>query len=260
MPHYSIYIPNVQGADNAHLERVGLGELCTDKGPEWCQVLQNGPDGGRGMVGMWRTNHPELDPLWGVQLDKQKWLPGPANKNGRKKGDFWIGWETERPPKPDDLRRAKMHSGGYVTLRDGNHWLIPEAIQLPHLVGIDEDTGDVALQYSPEYESFCRASEQYAMLICQRIGALEQLRTQRPNIPEDQVAVDFVLADAWTYCCDAIALNYRVNAEVISLLKLLAKPHIVTVLAATIALPDILNVKNQKKKTERVSIPVGLST
>lgn len=256
MAHYLIYIPHVQGATDDHLRRLGLEQLLRDGGPSWLEVLENGPDGGRGMVATWMFGRPELDPFPGVDLARQHWEPAAGNaESGRPQGAFWIGWEIARPPMPAHLARRKQYAGIRVELHDGSAWMIPESRSLPHIVGLDAD-GRVAMQYAPEFERFCRKAEEYAVLICRQIGALEQLRAAKPDINPDHVAVDFELSDAYGYCCEALALNYRVCPEVVAALKILARPHIVAVAAATISLPAILEVRDQKK-TDFVSIPVG---
>lgn len=258
MAHYLIYIPGANGANTRHLESRGLGELCRDQVPDWVEC-PTGPDGGRGMLCTWRTNEPELDAELEFLSHKQVWKPGPADeKNEIGKGSYWIGHEVDRPPRPRDLIRTEPHPGRPVGLRDGYQWLIPEAIQLPHIVGLDPETGEVALRHAPEFDEFCKASERYAMLLFKECNMLQRMQRANPNKPVAELAVDFPLPEAFRYANMALALNYRVCPPIVDYLGLLSNAEIVRVLSATICFNDILEVLDGQKKTEdAVSIPVG---
>lgn len=257
MAHYLIYVPSVQGANDKHLLDRGLGDLCRDRGPDWIDVTR-GPDGGRGMLCTWRTMEPDVDPAFEINLDRQVWVKGPGNEEaGIVHGSYWIGHETDRPPTPLNLARPTQHPGRMVMLKDGFPWLIPEAMQLPHLVGLDPETGAVTLRHTREFEAFCRQSEDFAYVMCQQIGLLEQLQKARPNTPAREISIDFPLKDAWSFATTALSLNYRVCPAIVDYLGLFTRHEIVAVVAATISLPDILEVRDDQKKTEEVSIPVG---
>lgn len=263
MAHYSIYIPGGRGASPNLLNSVGLGDLQLRQQWDWCEA--KGPDGGDGAIGTvfdQRAKEGSM-PLMGYHKDRQQWRPSVINPKAElPKGAFWYGFEPERPPTPVELAHRTQINGWDVVLQDKAAWRIPESLQLPMDIGHDEETGELVRMYSHQYEKFCRQAEKYVFVMFEHILALETLRHKYTDIPDDEIHVDFQLADAWDYCAMAMSINYRVASPVLGrgFLNLLDERSLAQIIRATLSMPAILEVIEKKNLTSPSSIHVGLST
>lgn len=253
MASYLIYIPGIQGAKNEHLDELGLQSLRADKNPEWLEVLQHGPDGGQGMIAIWRE-HDETDPVFGMR-DSQDWTESPPDiELGLKPGAYWIGIDQECPVLPADIERPNRHFSAQVKLCDDNWWAIPVAARLPHRHGINHKTGEKYRRVAPRFEDFWNMSEQYAVQILQEMDAAELIRERRPDISEEELTVQIPLEDVWDYCVFALGLNYRINDAIIDRLGLLDDTTMVQVTFATMDMAEILKTQDEQKKTGEVIV------
>lgn len=259
MAHYSIYIPGAKGATNEHLVRVGLGRLCEPSGPEWTEVLGRGPDGGSGSVASWPlTGDPSIDALQGYHPERQQWLPideDPAQQLAA--GRFWYGCEPERPPTPADLALKKQVVGERVLLADGQAWMIPFASRLPHdhaLVG-----GKWRRRVSARHRDWHLRAQRNMEAIFTALDLQDFLAGRVAADQLSETPMKITLADGAAFCCDGLAINYRVTPEIVSFLALLDDRSMVAIIWTTIEMQAVLEVRDQKK-TEYVGIPVGLNS
>jgi hypothetical protein len=250
---YALYLPKFRGANPDHLKTVGLDSLLLDGAPEFADVLEHGPDGGGGMLACWRKGDPANDPPFSPS--HYHWQPCKADKARElPERRFWLGIVNGKPLRPKDCERKVMHLGYGVTLRDDQVWTIPAAVNLPHYHGLNGD-GEYTRQIADEHRDFWHQSEKYAVEFFKAVDQLEQLRMHRPDIDQSQT-VTFTLADAWEFCCRALALNYKLTPELIDLLGLIDDQGMRNIIKSAIDLPVILEVSAQKK-TDEFSIPVG---
>ena len=248
MAYYSIFIPGASAADK-HLESVGLGDLERSRSWDWIEAPR-GPDGLQGVVGTVFGSASGQEPIRGIDLAKQKWVRGAADPVKEiAAGAWWYGSEPDRPPVPADLINQKVLRGSDVTLRDGNAWHIPEALQLPMRVGRDIETGEIRRKYATEYEAFCEASENWVQTMFDALYGLEVEQNNNPNKPPGEVQMQFELSNPYLYCCMALSLNYRVMDPIVGdeYLDLFDDASMANIVRATIAFPDILTVIEKKK-------------
>lgn len=258
MAGYTLYIPGIQGADNENLARVGIGDLARDRGPAWAEVLTNGPDGGKGMLCAWRNGNLTHDAHLCVHTDLA-WTPAPPDPDRELEGGrYWIGIDQKRPLEPEDIERKKCESSNAVALCDERMWKIPVAEKLPHRHGIDPTTGERVRRVSPQYADFWETSQEYAVQVFSEMDAIDILREAKPNMPLDEMQVEFAFCDVWTYVAYAMAINYRINDEILDRLELLDDASSVRVICATIDMPAIVEVRDQKKTDgDTITIPVS---
>lgn len=231
MAGYSIFIPRARGNPDKRLGELGLRGL-SDIAPsvtDW----PNGPDGA-GICVSWipPASGPEQRPPLQYQPDRQRWES--AKKCGeRPAGAFWIGIEQDRPPRPDDLAREKRFAGSDIVLEDGNSWRVAAVEQLPHLLGIDA-AGDVVETVRADYREFYEAANQVFTWLA------------NDAIPH---------ADGFDFCCRALAVNYRLNRDVIDFLGLLSTEQLGPIAMAAVQFEAILEsiAESQKKTDERHS-------
>jgi hypothetical protein len=254
MPSYVLYLPNRQGADPLHLAAVGLDDLASDKGPEFSDCFEGGPDGGRGLLVAWRTGDIKRDP----PLDARKftWQAAKADTaRGLAAERFYFGVVAGENVTPADIARRDSVAGYPVTLKDGQIWRIPAAQHLPHRHGLGND-GRYSRQVEDRYADFWQQSEGYAVEFFRALDQLDLLKAARKIPAGAEDAVSFTLEDAWNYCCRALAINYRVTPEIVDFLGLLDDAAMRNVIKATIDLIAILETRDQKK-TDELLIAVG---
>lgn len=223
---YLIHIPGAEPFPQA-LKEAGLAGLLAEGNPQGVPLA--GPAGMGGMF-FW----PKLDGrdcFDGFDLGKQTW---------RDCGKFWLGWETGRPVHPEAIGWRKQYLSLPVVLADGNAWQIPIAGRLPRNWGCDS-AGKLQLSLKPEFAEFCQLAERVFVAITSA-GQGEQ---------------DLELPEAWDYCCQALALNYRTCPQIIAALGLLDDTNFLDVLAATIELPLARQVEEDFKKKASASVLAG---
>jgi hypothetical protein len=263
--HYWLYFPGTTGITNEHLERVGLADLARGQAPVWFEP-ERGPDGKRGMCCTWQRGNGDDPPL--AMLPSQAWTPcRPATIPGGTlaKGAYWVGIDRDRPPRPEDLERKEVFCGHTVPLRDRQGWTVPTAVRLPHTHGLGED-GQYCRVIQERFADFWKRSEAYARELLTLLRQVVLL-SQRPGTkPTDTLRADFDIADTFAFAVEALAINYRINAEIVTQLDLLDDAGLLDVVKATVDLPTLIGAEREKKTAgsgparELVSIPVGLST
>ena len=177
------------------------------------------------------------EPL-GVYLDDQVWEkveePGALA--------FWLGYAREQKPGPIDLARQETVPGHWVTLGDGDEWIVPVArsfredrVTLPHNMRMGPD-GKIVKSLKQEYRDlFDRASP-----------IADEIYNSGATTINDEVL--FKLA------VDGLSVNYRVGIAEVNLLGLLDTQTCLEVLKAMIDLPALewlmkLYEPEQKKKS-----------
>jgi hypothetical protein len=222
MPSYLIYLPGGRGADPAHMDAAGLAGLTGDNCHAWesADVIERGPDGGSGTV--WRfvdAKQPGRSPRLGNFPDRQTWTPQKvvAGQTPR----WWLGRENGSRIEPADLARPKQHEGTFVTLADGQPWLIPLARQCPHINGRGPD-GSFVRRVREEYRAYYGAAE----------GWLK--RFMDSWIANKGARIDWAQEEVWPFTCQALAMHYHLTPELIDLLELVEdETHYAVVNAAT---------------------------
>ncbi|HEV3022169.1 MAG TPA: hypothetical protein VGX76_06865 [Pirellulales bacterium] len=193
---FAIYLPARTGANPKHLADVGLGDLLSpgDESPSFTDLSQ-GPDGGQGLVVHWGgAIYASADFDWtkSPRLDANSSTPA-----------FWLGKSGTLGL--DDFARKRQLRGQRVTLADGNDWTIAVAQQLPCVLGLDAGgawTGVCDPQYSAYYAACWGFWD-----------ALEVSSTSGGAVVSWSKGADFA--------CQALAVNYRVNRDVVAWLGLL---------------------------------------
>lgn len=187
----------------ADVESFGLAYAFEER-PIARQCL-NGPAGLRGHC----VARPGVEPC-GYYPDRQKWQKSEA-------GNFWIGWNPNQLPTPNDLHREPMLVGENVKLQDGHSWHVPIARsvsddtsldgmlildRLPHTMRYREgqwEEGEVVRKYRSLWDTANRTFDEYLGLVNDP--------TYRPNI---------TFGDA----VEALAGNYFVGFDEVSILGL----------------------------------------
>ena len=245
--HYLLYFPGHTGITNEHLARAGLADLARDRAPEWFEPAGRGPDGGRGVYCTWRNGDAATDPPLDFH-DGQQWQPVEG-------ASYWIGFDRERPPRPEDLERKAPIAGYGVTLLDNRTWCVPSVSCLGQVARLKG--GRWITEVKPELAAFAERCGQYAGPIFAAADQLDLLQRLAPGKAPAEIKTDFTFDETVAFAVEALALNYRLNAAVADRLAIFDEENLGLIVKAAIDLPKIIEVGTQKKSGARLSIPVG---
>lgn len=241
-----VFIPKSTSQQPSELVRVGLGPLLDASVDAIPTPVPTGPDGGPGMLWTFlaRVAGAPTSPRE-VNLKSQEWQPA-APRDGLTRGRFWLGYVKDARPSAGDLQRSELHEGEAVKLLDGNQWLIPIAEMLPRLLEIDPATGEETKQPPAKHRDFVmRANEVFNLFLSDSFHELVS-KERRVVIPE-----------GLTFAALALAKNYRVTREVVSLLQLIGEYEAFEVARVASGLSAVERMIAQKKSTASSFQPVG---
>lgn len=199
MPAPMFFFPGLVANKPATFDAVGLSGLLRDgePGANWFDCTNAYPGGPDKPNGAFACIMPTMEsapiPL-GYSPDNQEWTPCPGDKSkGVEPGRYWMGREKARPITPKDLQRANILSGSEpFMLADGQQWLLPVGLNLPHVHAIDLD-GEFSRRPAAKYAA-----------------VYERTRWAR----ETRSTVNMLWVDVNAYVAEMLAHNYRVTTEI----------------------------------------------
>jgi len=111
---FQYFMPGASAVNQQRMADVGLGYLPAVSGG--ADII--GPEQIRGRL---FAKNMEL-----VRFDRehQTWIGAP--KGDADSHPYWVGWDKESPPAPEDLARANMLAGDTITTVGGHRWQVPK--------------------------------------------------------------------------------------------------------------------------------------
>lgn len=191
--HFSIYIPNVNGASHEHLKTVGLGDLLQpgDVTPTTSEVMAHGPDGHHGLLYTW----PGRDPIY--RPGELTWKAAKADEaKGLAAGRFWWGFDPQQPPTSAELQRGQQLAGEILVL-GGQLWQVPNVLLLPHRYVLDDAGREAKLTLPSHKAIYDRCMWAFNVMA-------EYFETRMLPEPECR-----------QYVIEMLALNYRVFRDLV---------------------------------------------
>jgi hypothetical protein len=146
---------------------------------------------------------------------------------------FWLGYDKEARPGPDDLQRAEIVCGYTVNLSDGGKWEIPTAPALPSYLGVTA-TGERAHKPHPAFATLSEMGDR-VMQAFEAANSKDETTSETALTPEQEADI----------CLECLATNYRVGIAEADALCLLTDIDRARIL---FALLDIANQYTSKKK------------
>jgi len=206
----------------SHLTRFGEVLSLATRG------VEAGPDGKSGTILVIEREH---KPRPGYFAERQEWQQAPG-------AAWWVGWERESRPIPVDLQRDEVVAGHEIKLEDGNLWTIPLVRLAMGGSALDQRLrlradGGLIEQPLQRYAAITRLAEQIWQLV-------------RGQADQEEPAIEV----EWDHAIQALAMNYYLAAEEVSVLGLLTKKRIGDILLALIDWPTftkLLKEMNKKK-------------
>lgn len=232
---FSLYLPGPGPATEAALRQVGADWALDSSVTPMFVGIDEGPDGVCGRLvyfeqrGRFSSKH-----LAAVDLQAQRWEPA-APEGDLPAARYWIGVWKDGAANPEDLQRANMVDGVPVELRGGQQWVIPIVDYLPQSVKLNRQTGEEELRPLPEHLSFV---EKTNALFRYLIGDEFQ----------ERVAETFkvLIPKGLSYAAEALAMNYRVNRDLVDMLDLIGEYEAAEIATITTGL-KLAETVDQKK-------------
>jgi hypothetical protein len=227
MAHYVLHFPNENNAAPALLERHGLQSLA-----ENCSYSVDRGEGGRqGVMLSWFG----IDDMPGPTVQRT-WTQLPGK-------ECWMGVEIGRPVTPKDLARKAQTPGYVLPLADGKQWHCPALRNVSHVHKLN-GLGQYERTVAPEYTDLWDMSQEYAGQFFQAVDMLDAAKRNGINSPTH---VDFTCEESFAFCCQCLALNYRVTPEIVSVLGLIDDDAMRNIIKSAIDLPVLLDFSEKKK-------------
>jgi len=260
------FVPGLNGPDLARLASIGLDPIVGRRAPS-CRQTTEGPDGTAGVV---LVAHAEADgavePRCGYFPAEQTWARAVA-------GGYWIGYQTDAPPRPVDLQRKTIVVGHAVRLEDDHDWIVPLARVFPQgsalprrlILGPDgtvveqplERFAALSARASRVWDGWRKTLDEMAIASGGQGGLVAEGETLDPLTALDE---------AYALAADALALNYRIGVEELNVLGLVTSENLTNLdgtglLDALVDLPTIMQLSQTlSKKNEAAPIPDGSSS
>lgn len=216
------------------LRERGLAEVFSDVPQEQvCVAVLNGRGPGdlSGTIIAYQTFAGDVPRRLGYYANEQRWMPvGDGTQ-------CWIGIDTDEPPKPEDLRRRKEHSGYTLELGDGNRYSVPVIRRPDGSTGLPTDlyfdaVGKLCEPIKPAYERYWEASKEVSEWF---------FGDTQPEVIDT--------AKAFRLAVDALGINYRFGMQEQNALRLIDKENFITLLMLTIDWPAVRDDAEAQKKT-----------
>lgn len=236
MSDFFYFIPGVQAANEKVVRERGLADRIV---VYTSMQVHSGPGEKAGML-LRDNSHDKTtgNVRFGYFPDEQVWCEA---------GGIWVGMSKADPPKPDDLRRDDFINGHQVKLNDGNEWMIPVArafptgTNLPCSLSLGPD-GELVFDILERYVPFSKHAER---LFLEFYGGLA-------GESEEEVAERLHDLDWFNHAVEALAVNYRVGAQEVSLLKLLTTRNVFEVCRAVVDFPEFVKRVQEMESKKKI--------
>lgn len=251
------FLPNVHGANPEHLDRAGLASFNRDGNVEFADT-QCGPNDQPGLLIRF-THGDNRDTSWEL-TDQLDWHAAAADpRRELPAGRYHVGINPESPPDPEDLAYRSTFPGNLVVLHDMQQWLVPIASELPHTYGVDVEGGLVRTIVEQYREFYERAAEIEATVFAE-FRQVDFAEAAGAEIPAETTIAAASIEDGWRFVIEALALNYRLDADLVTHLRLLDERAALAVMCTVIEFPQIEATRLKKNAERSLEIPVGGST
>ena len=240
MAGFLYYLPGAISASAEELKARGLDDR-VDEHVSYCEC--DGPDGTHGVI----CTVSKVEP--GGASPAARYSAG----NGQvwekaSDGDYWIGFNSDDRPAPEDLARGadEQIQGHTVEMLDGQEWLVPCARVFPQGSALPS-----ALVLGPEGEVIREPLEKFAGFSkrMERVwSALEVQMGWREGSDDEADALDDT--EGFANMAEALSLNYRIGAREISMLRLASNVTMTRVLLAAVDFPTVKRLGEEMRAEE----------
>ncbi len=197
MKRFSYFFPIVPAVNAVLIAKHGL-QYAFAEGPLGSAGVMRGPEGHNGAIGV-------CGDAVGYHPDRQTWIAAP--RGDEELPPYWIGWETDQNPTPEDLSRKDAPGGKAFTLENGSVWRVPRIMTwhessdqpavwsspLPRMLDLDRYGEMIDGPIVPKYRDLFDAGMQ---ILVRLVG-----KSSDPIPPQS----------FYRFACDCLGVNYAVS-------------------------------------------------
>lgn len=225
--------PHTEKLDRSILKANGLDGIFSDVGfpDSGCVDIQTGPDGKSGALLYYQTPDVKVPNLLGYYANRQTWAAC---------GTFWIGYETDNPPRECDLRRKRQCLGYKLTDDAGQEWEIPivrrpdESSELP--CSMHYDSGKLVEPVKEAYRKYWEETAEVVRWFFNDSGNFGGESFSKPR--------------AFAIAVSTIGINYRFGMAEQKLADVPDSMNVGVVLGYSVDYPRYKAVSGAEKKSE----------
>lgn len=140
---------------------------------------------------------------------------------GEGKPKYWVGWYTDAPPTPDDLKRPHTLDSDPVRLHDNKQWLVPLLRRWSDEHGCVLDNLPRVMEKGPNGWRRGEVLPSYRALWEQHCRIFQHVLDSSQQADGDSVAVEW--DDYFDHASALLRINYRLSDLDISALGLLSE-------------------------------------
>lgn len=230
MSQFLYYLPGYtkQELSPDVVTKAGLSYAFPAGTPHVCNPMPGtGPDGGVGAI-LTDSEH------YRYNIDTQTWADA---------GGFWVGFQTDAPPGPDDLIRKRPLDGQLLELADEREWLIPVARRWS-----EEDDQARWSCNLPSKLRFGQSKQVFLGGVLPRYARLWAI-AEADAMPESEL----LSGNGWVYAAaEILQANYKIGTAEIELLGLFTQetPRQILDVFGDWATRAAINTAINEKKTQ----------
>ena len=179
---------------------------------------------------------------------KVGYYPGEQTWRKIPKSEAYVGYYADNKPTPGDLARKKQIQGHFVTLGNGNGWLVPTARQyvdegmyrcaLPTIAAVNDDGEWDETEVRSQYVELWNIAQRWWDSLSQSLAEEEGVEDDKP--------VQFNFSDLLDSAVSALSTNYKIGKAEASLLELLDVSTAQEVLLAVVDWPTVKSMLEKK--------------
>lgn len=250
MPGFLYFVPGAlnMGEAKAALEKAGAPhavETVGRSGPMFNQISIPAAESAGGPAGSGYIVGREGFHLYNKKT--QEWHRAPVLVEGYDGPGYWVGFERDAPPGPEELARQKQLAGHWVELADGKRWLAPVARlpigeegvpALPRVVKLGADrakTMTVVASHRWLWDEACAFWDEWAA-VCDEAAPQREEFTWVARSTEGRIVTR--IDSCFDLACRALAVNYRLGPAEVSVLGLVTSENAADVPLALVDWPS----------------------
>lgn len=192
------FVPHVQTVTAEKVKELGLGYADVKIGG---RGVSNGPGGKHGVM---TTNDPSGS--CGYYPDSQVW--GAAPQGDAESPPYWVGYDKDAIPGPDDLKRKEQVEGDVIKFRNGTKWMVPK-LHSWHLSGSEDRVMEYRVELPclislDKYGHVIQGSvvKEYADLFDLGMRVQAKLANGKEDLTNQQM---------WDFAIKLLSINYKVS-------------------------------------------------
>lgn len=237
--HFLYYIPGLSAGPDTHGAIYRLLGAAVAGAQLRCANVTSGP--GQGGAGLMVAALPEgVVVAAGVVERRLVFCADPARQVWVEGPGYWVGYDVDNRPGPEDLERRNFVSGYPHTCPETGRWVVPLARRVDGRTELDQ-----RIVYLPDRTTELRPVQRYEALCAFAAEHFEFLSGLESDETGQTVTFDQRYADV---ACEALGINYYVGAFELSLLGVLSRDAVMLICGYLCDWPGLVKILTERSE------------